>query len=294
MTRLVDNRETFIVFALNPDGMRFDLTGSPYRAWRKNRQVTSSGAPQFTDLNRNYSYKFALLRRVDRAHALSITYRGPAAFCAPETRALRNFVESRVVGGIQQIRTHITLHTNGELILWPYGYTRTNLPPDMTAADRSAFVGLGQGDGAPATGIAPSSRRTCTSPTATRSTGSTSATGSSRSPSSSTRRRPRRCGATTTRPTSGSPSRRRATGPRSCYLIDRAACPYAASTQTAAALNDCGPLYDDFEIPRAWKRDPGGNDTATDRALDPCAAAADDRPGPQAARARSSPGSARW
>ena len=36
VTRLVDTREVFIIFALNPDGMRYDLTGAPYRAWRKN------------------------------------------------------------------------------------------------------------------------------------------------------------------------------------------------------------------------------------------------------------------
>ena len=38
VTRLVDTREIFIIFALNPDGMQYDLTGDPFRAWRKNRQ----------------------------------------------------------------------------------------------------------------------------------------------------------------------------------------------------------------------------------------------------------------
>ncbi len=42
--RLVDSREIWIVFALNPDGMQYDLTGDPYREWRKNRQPnTGSG-----------------------------------------------------------------------------------------------------------------------------------------------------------------------------------------------------------------------------------------------------------
>ena len=69
---------------------------------------------------------------------------GPSAFSAPETRALRDFVNSRVVDGVQQIRTHVTLHTNGELILWPYGYTKTNVPSDMTTLDHSVFVSLGR------------------------------------------------------------------------------------------------------------------------------------------------------
>ena len=54
--------------------------------------------------------------------------------------AFRNFVLSRVVGGIQQIKAHITFHTNGQLILWPYGYTKTDIPADMTVADHQAFV----------------------------------------------------------------------------------------------------------------------------------------------------------
>ena len=38
ITDLVDSREIFIIVALNPDGMQYDLTGDPFRAWRKNRQ----------------------------------------------------------------------------------------------------------------------------------------------------------------------------------------------------------------------------------------------------------------
>ena len=152
----------------------------------------------------------------------------------------------------------------------------------MTAADHPAFVGLGR-RWRPATATRPSSRPTCTSPTATRSTGSTPATGSSRSRSSCTRPRRRRSGATTTRPTSGSPPQTARNRSAILYLIDQAACPYAASTQAAAAVNDCGPLYDDFEIARGWRRDPGGNDTATDRDVEPGAAPGDDRPRPQAA-----------
>src|SRR4029079_15264085 len=87
VTRLVDTRETFLIFALNPDGMRYDLTGDPFRAWRKNRQVNAAGRPQFTDLNRNYGYRFGCCggSSSDRS---STTYRGPAAFSAPETRVL--------------------------------------------------------------------------------------------------------------------------------------------------------------------------------------------------------------
>ena len=57
---------------------------------------------------------------------------------------MRDFLASRVVGGRQQIRTHITFHEAGRLVMWPYGYTYTNLPGDMTAQDYQALVHMGR------------------------------------------------------------------------------------------------------------------------------------------------------
>ena len=51
---------------------------------------------------------------------------------------------SRRVDGIQQIKAAITFHTAGEQILWPYGYTKTDVPADMTAADHAALVAIGK------------------------------------------------------------------------------------------------------------------------------------------------------
>jgi carboxypeptidase T len=148
ITSLVNSREIWIIFAVNPDGFVYDLTctGSshpPYCAWRKNRQPNAGTSAIGTDLNRNYSTHFGCCGG-SSGNPSSITYRGASAFSAPETRAVRDFVLSRIVGGIQQIRAHITFHTNGELILWPYGYTKTNLPKDMTSLDHQTFVELGR------------------------------------------------------------------------------------------------------------------------------------------------------
>ncbi len=146
ITNLVNSREIYIVFMLNPDGGEFDLTcgGShaPYCAWRKNRQPNSGSYG--TDLNRNYSYRFGCCGG-SSGNPGSITYRGPSAFSAPETQVLRDFVNSRVKNGVQQIRAHVTFHTNGKLILWPYGYTKTDIPADMSVDDHSAFVAMGKG-----------------------------------------------------------------------------------------------------------------------------------------------------
>jgi carboxypeptidase T len=145
---LVDSREIWIIFAVNPDGFVYDLscrssTHPPYCAWRKNRQPNAGTTAIGTDINRNYGYRWACCSGSSGRPA-SITYHGRTAFSTPEARAVRNFVLSRVVGGIQQIKAHITFHTNGELILWPYGYTMTNIPLDMTVDDHAAFVAMGR------------------------------------------------------------------------------------------------------------------------------------------------------
>lgn len=145
---LVDSREVFIVFMVNPDGGEYDLTctGSaypPYCAWRKNRQPNAGTSAIGTDPNRNYGYNWACCGGSSGSPS-SITYRGPRAWSAPEVVVMRDFVNSRVKNGVQQIKAHVTLHTNGKLILWPYGYTKTNLPADMTRQDYDAFVAMGR------------------------------------------------------------------------------------------------------------------------------------------------------
>ncbi len=259
VTRLVDGREVFIVFALNPDGMRYDLTGDPFRGWRKNRQRTASGAPLFTDVNRNYSYRWGCCGgssgKKDNA-----TYRGPRPFSAPETRALRNFVNSRVVDGVQQIRTHVTLHTNGELILWPYGYTYRNVPGDMTGLDHKVFVTLGNAMAALNGYRAQQSsdlyitdgdqidwmygvHRIFTYTYELFPTEKATVWGD-HYPDDSL------IAAQTARNRSAL-----------LLLIDRASCPYAALGEAATAA-DCGPLFDDLEVNRGWTVNPDGTDTA--------------------------------
>ena len=49
-----------------------------------------------------------------------------------------------MIGGKQQISVAIDFHTYSELILWPYGYTTTDIPADMTADDRNTMATMGQ------------------------------------------------------------------------------------------------------------------------------------------------------
>ena len=143
ITRLVRTRAIFIVFDVNPDGAAFDISGGRFHEWRKNRQPGPGGAIG-TDLNRNYDDHWGCCGLVSSAPGNGY-YRGPAPFSAPETQAVRNYIE-RLVGpdGTQQIRAALTFHDSGRLILWPYGYTTSAIPRDMSADDHAVFVALGR------------------------------------------------------------------------------------------------------------------------------------------------------
>ncbi|MEU9505882.1 M14 family zinc carboxypeptidase [Micromonospora sp. NPDC048170] len=143
VTNIVNTREIWIVPTVNPDGSEYDIATGSYRSWRKNRQPNSGSSYVGTDLNRNWSYQWGCCGGSSGSTS-SDTYRGPSAFSAPETAALRNFVNSRVVGGTQQIKANIDFHTYSELVLWPFGYTYNNTAPGMTADQYNTFATLGQ------------------------------------------------------------------------------------------------------------------------------------------------------
>jgi carboxypeptidase T len=250
VTRLVKTREIWIVIAVNPDGAVYDISGGKFHLWRKNRQPNAGSSYVGTDLNRNYSYRWGCCGGSDTVPGSNL-YRGAKAFSAPETRVMRDFVESRVVGGRQQIRTAITFHTSGRLVMWPYGYTYTDLPTDMTRVDHETFVAIGRRMAA-SNGYKPeqASDLYITS-------------GTFRDWLYGTQRIfsytfELTVGWYADDSTIGSETgrNRRAV----LHLIGRAGCPYAA---IGAQEMYCGPFYDDLEIGRGWKVDPYGTDTAT-------------------------------
>ncbi|MGW6935939.1 M14 family metallopeptidase [Lentzea sp. NPDC054927] len=134
---LVDSREVWFIPMVNPDGVEYDIATGSFRGWRKNRQGNG------TDLNRNWGFKWGCCGG-SSGSTTSDTYRGTAAFSAPETNVVKNFVNSRVIGGVQQIKTNIDFHSFSELVLWPFGYTTANTAPGLDATEERAFRTLGQ------------------------------------------------------------------------------------------------------------------------------------------------------
>jgi hypothetical protein len=251
ITSIVDTREVWIVFLLNPDGAAHDIAGGKFHNWRKNRQPTPHSTAKGTDLNRNFGYKWGGGGRTS-SNPRAITYRGPKAFSAPEARALRDFLASRVVGGRQQIRMGVSFHETGRLVMWPYGYTKTNVPSDMTAQDRAALARIGR-KMASFNGYKPEQASDLYI-----------SSGTSRDFEYGTYRIFAYTIELSIKAYPKDSKIASETGRNKetvLYLMERAWCPLGA---LGAAVRDarCGAFDDDLEVARGWKRDPDGTDTA--------------------------------
>lgn len=253
VTRIVDTRRIWIIPMVNPDGLQYDLGGNPYRSWRKNRQPNGSGKPVGTDLNRNYDYAWSK----GTSSLASDNYRGKQPFSAPETRAIRDFVLSRRIDSVQRIRAHISFHTAGEYVLWPYGHTKTDVPSDMTKVDEQALRTMG-------------TRMAAMNGYRARQSSDMYPTygdqidwmyGTQRIFSYTFELYPKSGGAKRHYPPDELIDREvKRNRDAVLYLMEQADCPYRAIGKESAY---CGPLYDDFEIARGWKVDASGTDTAT-------------------------------
>jgi len=135
LTNLVNTRELWVIPNANPDGGEYDIEAGAYRWWRKNRRLNTDNT-YGVDLNRNYGYNWGCCGGSSSVPGNDL-YRGPAAFSEPETQVVRDFVLAH-----PDITVAITFHTYGELILYPFGYTYTDLPTDLPPADYQTFVAL--------------------------------------------------------------------------------------------------------------------------------------------------------
>ena len=132
---LVYSRQIYVFPSLNPDGSEYDIATGTFRMWRKNRQPNPTAVG--TDNNRNYSYRWGCCGG-SSGNGSSDTYRGTAPLSAPENMRMSDFMIAH-----PNVLTGISYHTYGELILYPYGYTYDDLPPDMDPIDRQTFVAMG-------------------------------------------------------------------------------------------------------------------------------------------------------
>lgn len=259
VTDIVNGLEIWVVPMLNPDGGEWDIADplGGFRNWRRNRQPVGAGVVPGIDLNRNYGYRWGCCGG-STGRPGSLYYRGAQPWQAVETAAMRDFVLSRIVGGRQQIRAAISWHAFNEQVMWPFGYTTADLPPQMSGDDLASFRAIAQGiaglngytaqqlsdlyivDGGSIDWLYGEQRIFAfvieMYPT------DNSHVGGFYPPQAVIERE-------TTR-----------NDEALLYFLEQADCPYQAA---ALAATHCGPLDDDFETERGWTVDPLGSDSAT-------------------------------
>ncbi|MFD3399047.1 M14 family zinc carboxypeptidase [Kribbella sp. NPDC058693] len=134
LTKLLDTRELWVVPIANPDGVDV-VASNPARPLLQRKNVDDSagdctaGYPG-VDLNRNSSFHWD----GDQGGPCDEMYPGAKAASEPETVAIQGLLSAIFAG---RTGVFITLHSYGNDILAPWGYTRTPAP------DQAALVALG-------------------------------------------------------------------------------------------------------------------------------------------------------
>ncbi len=145
ITHLVDDREIWIVPVLNPDGHVHVEQGA--FDWRKNMRPPPFGTCVGVDLNRNYGYMWGADDQGSSPNPCNQTYRGIGPFSEHETKAIRDLVLDEA----HNFTTAISYHSYGNLILFPWGYTRELTPDHDTyvvfADSMAAYNGYAAGPG---------------------------------------------------------------------------------------------------------------------------------------------------
>jgi len=122
---LVDERDTWFVPVVNPDGYLYNESIAPGGGgmWRKNRRDNGNGSFG-VDLNRNYTYQWGYDDEGSSGFTASETYRGPSAASEPEVAAMEAFLAAH------SFATALTIHTHGAWWLYPIGYDYLVSPDD--------------------------------------------------------------------------------------------------------------------------------------------------------------------
>jgi len=133
ITNLVNNRRLFLVPCVNPDGYHWDHDLG--HDSRKNRHYFPEFGTYGVDLNRNYGGSsdgnplgaWGSIGEGSVSHNPSNSlYCGPDSMSELEVQAIKNMFLQH------NISACITWHTYSELVLWPWGYSTSEITPDDT------------------------------------------------------------------------------------------------------------------------------------------------------------------
>ncbi|KAJ8717842.1 hypothetical protein PYW07_005772 [Mythimna separata] len=127
---ILDGVDWYILPVVNPDGYEYSRSSANKRLWRKTRSKTTNSRCYGVDGNRNYGFKWAVSGvSNDPCHAE--TFAGNKAFSEPETR----MVSSVMLDNKQRIKLYVSLHSYGQYLVYPWGYTGDYLPKQWKKLD---------------------------------------------------------------------------------------------------------------------------------------------------------------
>lgn len=133
ITDVVDNCRLWLIVCVNPDGYYYSHDQGI--DWRKNRHYFPEFDEYGVDINRNYGGSCngdswgawgSIGGGSVSHHSDQGIYCGPRDFSELETQAIRDiFLENNICAAI-------SWHTYGELVMWPWGYSKIKQTPDDT------------------------------------------------------------------------------------------------------------------------------------------------------------------
>ncbi|XP_055381984.1 carboxypeptidase B [Condylostylus longicornis] len=128
---LLENYDWIVIPLVNVDG--YEYTHKSQRFWRKTRKP-SSAICYGTDGNRNFDFHWG--EQGASSLPCQETFKGEKAFSEPETQIVRDILLSLTGRG----KMYLTLHSYGNLLLYPWGYTSA-LPENWKDLDEVCKAG---------------------------------------------------------------------------------------------------------------------------------------------------------
>ncbi|XP_046970459.1 carboxypeptidase B-like [Vanessa cardui] len=131
----LDGVDWYILPVVNPDGYEYTRTSRANRLWRKTRSKNSQFECFGVDGNRNYGFKWAV-SGVSTNPCDKETYAGPKPFSEVETQMVRNIM----MENSKRMKLYVSLHSYGQYLVYPWGYTGDFLPKEWKRLDTMARI----------------------------------------------------------------------------------------------------------------------------------------------------------
>jgi len=133
---LLDYSEVHILAIANPDGRKIAETGVYWRKNTDNDDGCTDSQRWGTDINRNFSFKWSVTG--SSFNPCDETYHGPLFASEPETSSVQSYARTLFSdqrgdsdydpAPLTKSGVVVSLHSYGELILWPWGWSSNQSP----------------------------------------------------------------------------------------------------------------------------------------------------------------------